>query len=375
MSTTAIRRDRPVITAWSAVSAFGIGRTAFADGVLAGRPTATVPEPDAFHPTDEPACLVPGFAVREVLGKAGTRTWDRSTGLAVTAVRELLDEAVADRCPVATGTGTALVLGTTVGSAQSSGEFSRASFEGQKPYDVPAQLMPNVLMNGPAAATAIRFDLKGPNTTVAGGRAAGLLALGYARRLLAAGRAERALVGAVEDYSSTRAWLEQSTRIPAADGEGGTPLGEGSAVLLLEPSATVPEGRRVLAELLSLEVRVDTEEDPAQALGSCVREALAQAGARPEEFWAAVVSGLPGASGRRGTAELVEIFGAAATGRVAPHELIGDTAAASAVFQVATVLALADQDPLAAGRLAAITSMDRDGVVACAVLRLRGGVR
>ncbi|MFE3878916.1 beta-ketoacyl synthase N-terminal-like domain-containing protein [Kitasatospora sp. NPDC059146] len=341
-SSTTIHRDRPLITAWSAVSPFGLGRDAFAAGVGRG----------------EPAHQVPDFETRKVLGKAGTRTFDRATGLAVTAVRELLGEAEAAQSPIATGGGTALVLGTTLGSAHSAAGFSRASFEGDKPYDVPAQLMPNVLMNGPAAATAIRFDLKGPNTTLAGGAAGGLLALGYARRLLAAGRAERALVGAVEEQSETREWLA---------GENDRPSGEGSAVLLVETGRTLPPGRRVLAELLSLDVRLDVDDDPQAALAATVLDALAQADATADQVWAAAVTGQPARD------RLAELVGSEAVDRV--PDLLGDTGSAATVFSLTTVLSLAEQDPAAAGRLAVIASLDHQGLAACAVLRLTGGDR
>ncbi|MFI9156595.1 beta-ketoacyl synthase N-terminal-like domain-containing protein [Kitasatospora aureofaciens] len=342
MSPSTIHRDAPLITAWSAVSPFGLGREAFAAGVGRG----------------EPAHEVPDFDTRKVLGKAGTRTFDRATGLAVTAVRELLDEAEAAQSPIATGGGTALVLGTTLGSAHSSAGFSRASFEGDKPYDVPAQLMPNVLMNGPAAATAIRFDLKGPNTTLAGGAAGGLLALGYARRLLAADRAERAVVGAVEEQSTTREWLA---------GHAEQPLGEGSVVLLMETARTLPPSRRVLAELLALDVRLDIDDDPARALADVVREALDQAGATPDEVWAAAVTGQPARD------QLAALVGAEAVDRV--PALFGDTGSAGTVFSLTTVLSLAEHDPTATGRVAVIASLDHQGLAACAVLRLTGGDR
>ncbi len=51
-------------------------------------------------------------------------------------------------------------------------------------------------------------------------------------------------------------------------------------------------------------------------------------------------------------------------------ELIGDTHAAAAAFQIAAVLVAAEGRDDARGRIALITSVDRDGVVGCAVLRL-----
>ncbi|MFD8871165.1 beta-ketoacyl synthase N-terminal-like domain-containing protein [Streptomyces sp. NPDC059590] len=370
---TAARTDRAVITAWSAVSPYGLGREAYAAGIAARRPTAAAPDPDAWQTPDATACLVPGFDIRTVLGRAGTRTMDRGMGLAVTAVRELFAEAEADERPVTRGAGTALVLGTTWGGAAGQHNFSRASFVGDKPYDVPAQLMPNTLMNSSAGASAIRFGLKGPNTTLAGGRPAALLALAYARRLLAAGRAERALVGAMEEYSGTRSWLERHSR--GADEDQAAPLGEGCAVLLVEPADALPEDRPPLAELLAIDVRVDVTGDLPGTLSESVRHALAESGVEPGEVWAAAGGGLTGAAGDAERALLTELFGQEAAGRLVCHELIGDTASAQAAFQLAAVLVAAAEDPASAGRAAVITSVDREGLVACAVLRLLDGAR
>lgn len=386
MTSAAVRTDRPVITAWSAVSAFGLGRAAHRAGLATGAPAAPADRAAAgTGPAGAPGDrLVPGFEVRTVLGKAGTRTMDRATGLAATAVRELLGEAEADAAPVPAGPGTALVLGTTVGGVQGQHDFIQASFEGEKPYDVPAQFMPSVLMNCAAAASAIRYGFKGPNTTLAGGRPAGLLALGYARRLLAAGRAERALVGAVEECSPTRAAYERHLR---GAGEQPVPLGEGCAVLLMEPADAVGAGRTPLAELLALDARADVDGDPAGALADCVTQALADSGSTPEDVWAALPGGLGGPVGAAERALLTRLFGERAVHRVPVHDLLGDTASASGAFQLTATLAAAEaagtaagtddapEEGTAAGRTAVLTSVDRDGTVACAVLRLLGGAR
>ncbi|AXK33548.1 3-oxoacyl-ACP synthase [Streptomyces armeniacus] len=376
----------PVITAWSAVSPYGIGHAAFTDGVREGRSTDSPVDAETWQSPDERACLVPDFDIRAVLGKASTRSMDRVTGLAVTAVRELFAEAEAAQNPVPAGAGTALVLGTTLGSAQSQHDFVRASFEEAKPYDVDPRRMPNTLMNCAAAATAIRFDLKGPNSTVAGGRMSGLLALGYARRLLAAGRTERALVGAVEEYSRSRAWIDRHSR-GADDDRGDRPgalLGEGCAMLLLEPAAGESEGagaaaqpdgaeghaRTALAELLAIDIRADVRDDPAATLRESIAHALGEAGVTPDQVWAATAGELPGPLGADERRLLTEVFGEPVTARGRGHELLGDTAAVSGIFQLTTLLVRAAEEAEAADRFAVITSVDEYGMIACAVLRL-----
>ncbi|MET7640365.1 beta-ketoacyl synthase N-terminal-like domain-containing protein [Streptomyces sp. NPDC005438] len=359
---------RPVFTAWSSVSPYGIGRAAHVAGVAERRSTLSPSGAESEGQLNEQACLVPDFDVRKVLGKKGTRTMDRSMGLAVTTVRRLLEEAEAEGKPIPVGTGTALVLGTSFGSARSQGDFIRSSFVEDAPYDVPAQHMPNVLMNGPTASTAIWADLKGPNTTVAGGRPSGHLALSYARRLLAAGRAERALVGAVEEYSTTRAWFEYHSQ--GEEEKSPSLLGEGCAVLLLEPAESVPQDRTVLAELLAVDVRTDVYDDLAGTLDACVEEVLRQSEINPEDVWAASTGGVPGTPGEVEREVVTRRFGTVATDRVLVHELLGDLSGASVPFQLTTLLAAAEADEESFGRPALITSVDRDGVVACAAVRL-----
>jgi hypothetical protein len=173
---------------------------------------------------------VPDFQVRAVLGKKGTRSMDRVTGLAITTVGRLLDDAPRNR-EVATGESAALVLGTTIGSVQSQMDFVRDSFTGERPYLVDPARFPNAVMNCAAGQSAIWHRLKGPNTTIAGGRAAGLYALNYTRRLLRFGRAGTVLCGAVEEFSTERSWLGRHTREaegatdPRPAGEAGESLG------------------------------------------------------------------------------------------------------------------------------------------------------
>ena len=195
------------ITAWSAVSGYGHGRAAFTEGVLAGRRTAAGLDPGRWPaPGPEPkAGLVPQFDPRTALGRKGTRTMNRVTGLAVAAVGELADDPAADKA------GLALVLGTTTGSVQSMMDFTRASLTGERPFDVEPAVIPNSVMNCAAAQCAIWHRIQGPNITLAGGRPSGLLALAYARRLLLAERADAVLCGAAEEYSPARSWLDRKS--------------------------------------------------------------------------------------------------------------------------------------------------------------------
>ncbi|MEU6480130.1 beta-ketoacyl synthase N-terminal-like domain-containing protein [Streptomyces sp. NPDC047017] len=370
LSTEAGRPQRPVITAWSAVSPFGVGHEPFEQGLSAGRTTARRPDTDVWGVVAEPlAHLVPDFEVREVLGKAGTRGLDRATGLAITAVRELVrhtPDIVDD-----SGLTTAIVLGTTAGSTQGYADLTRASFEGRHPQDVPPVAIPNMAMNRATSASAIFHGLRGPNSTLAAGRVSGLMALEHGRRLLAQHRADRVVVGATEEYSQARSWLEHHRRHP---GDADAALGEGCAVLLLERPDGIGAERTVLAEVLAVTSCIDVDGDPVAALRSCLSAAFDAAAVAAGDVWAAMPSSCDGTPTPGETLLLEEMFGTEAVSRPAIGSLIGDTSAAASVFQIVALLSTAQHaasDPGHDGdRLALVSAGDPDGAVACALLRL-----
>ncbi|MFI0444565.1 beta-ketoacyl synthase N-terminal-like domain-containing protein [Actinomadura sp. 6N118] len=317
-----------MISAWSAISPFGLDRAAFAAGVQGGRRPAE--------------CGVPGFDIREVLGRKGTRTMDRVTALAVAAAKPLVE---------GLGRETALVLGTNVSSVKSSMDFARDTLTEEKPFYVDAGRFPNAVLNCAAAQCAIWHTLKGPNATVSGGRATGLLALNYARRLHRSGRATGAvLCGATEELSEERSWLELE--------DASSPLGEGCAMFLLERDGP---GQ---AEVLAVEFGVCADMSQAGGvLRRCVDRAFASSGVGPETLWLVV------GSGGEGEGDAEDLDGLAAK-RLCVTDLIGDTFAASSAFGIAAVLALAEAERRDGTAL--VTAVDRDGVVGCALLGLRG---
>ena len=355
----------PVITGWSAVSPYGIGRDAFVEGVSSGRATVSALDSEQWTGPDELACLVPDFSVREVLGKKGTRSMDRVTGLAVATVRELIAQSEGAGSLAESGEEVALVLGTTTGSAQSMMDITRDTLVHEKPFYIDPSHIPNAIMNCAAGQCAIWYGLKGPNTTVAAGRASGLLALNYARRLLASGRAHTVLCGAAEEYSPARSWLEWHTRRPD---EGATVLGEGCAVLQLQSPDT--HTGRALAELVTVNSAVVGPDGVTASLTRCIGRTLERARLTPEDIWAVSPSTPAGTAGDEERQALDDVFDRHTPLRIPAPGPIGDTAAATATFQIAALLTHTHHDPPPADSIALVTAVDRDGVLACALLRL-----
>lgn len=348
---------RPVISAWSAVSPLGIDGRSFADGVASGRSGVVDLDAEQLPVPATTAAPVPGFDIREVLGRKGTRSMDRLSALAVATVGELLAPQSRAR-ELASGEIAALVLGTTAGSAKSMMDITRDTITQAEPFFIDTGRIPNAIMNSAAAQCAIWHQLHGPNATVSGGRAATLFALRYGLRLLSAGRATAVLCGGAEELTPERVWLEHHGR----GRQPQVPLGEGCALLLVEPALpTTP----VLAEILAVEVGVYTEDELATAYADCLRRALVRAGVGADELWAVSPSGLPGWQDAERRA-LASVLGEHQPRWLSGHEAWGDAGAATAAFQIASLLATAE----GAGRIAAVMSIDRDGVLGCALLRI-----
>jgi len=353
--------DSLVMSGWSVASPFGLGAGPFAAGLRAGRRPVSAPGAGPFGQ----ACVIPGFDIPAVLGAKGTRAMDRATGIAVAGVGMLLEEyggGLTDR-PENVG----LVLGTGSGSVQSIIDFTRESMTGEKPYYVDPARFPNTVMNRAAGQSAIWHRLKGPNATVAGGAATGLLALNYASRLLRRGRCETILCGAVEEFSEHRSWLAWNA------GHRDEPLGEGCAIFLLEPGENAARaGRRPLATVLGSRFAAFGEQEEAgRSLAGCVTGTLERLGLGPEDVRLVVPSGADGVLGQQERLGIGDALGPASDKAewLGCRDVLGDLAAASAAFQLAAVLA-ADEP---AGSVALVTTVDRDGVTGCTVLRLEEG--
>lgn len=350
-----------VLSGWSAVTAYGVGRDTLRDGVLSGRSAVVDLDRTEFPGHFDRAAVVPGFNAADYLGRKGTRTMSRSTAFAVTVIdlllRELGPEVTED--PEQIG----LVLGVGQGNVQAAMEFTRGALTASKPYHVDAMRFPDTFLNRAAGYSAIWHRLKGPNTTIAGGRLSALLALSYAARLYRGGHCQRLLVGATEEYSKARALL-----VDAAGGQRGTLplLGEGCVVALMESAAdAAAAGRTPLATMLATHFRACTEPGSGAAeLAACVHATLAKAGANADQVRLVVPLGEHAEYEEAGIREV--------TGDAEPHwlrcrPLLGDAFAASAGLQLSAALAAERYWP-EPGDLALITGIDRDGTVGCALI-------
>ncbi|HEY3121490.1 MAG TPA: beta-ketoacyl synthase N-terminal-like domain-containing protein [Vicinamibacteria bacterium] len=354
------------VTGCGVITSIGIGAGAFAEGVRAARACRRPLEGGNGYPCAE-ACTIPEFEAGRFLHGRGTRVLDRTMALAVCATGLALQDGRVEVTPARSST-LGLVLGTSNGSAKSTFEYTRETLVGKKPYLVSPELFPNTVMNGAAGQCAIWHKLKALNTTISGGRLAGILTLRYAARMLRCGYAEMVVAGGVEEFSAEMAWA--SHLAAQAQDEAMPLLGEGCAMFLLERADRARAGeRRVLAELLACEVGVHGSAQ-ADGLAACIRRALERAGASPREVWAVSrrASGLRHLDSVEAEALRLALDGGSPDRHVCIGQLVGECFSASAALQLAALLALF-AEPEGRGRIGLVTSLAHGGGVGCAVVR------
>ncbi|MCJ1678502.1 3-oxoacyl-ACP synthase [Streptomyces sp. APSN-46.1] len=318
---------------------------------LAGTAGAPLPVERAFAVTD--------FDATARLGRKVARFNHRSTLLAMAACETAVEGAglqVGDEVRDRIG----ITMGTTSGSITGTVDFGKDTFRESRPYLVDAANFPNSVINTTAGALAIKFGMRGANSTVAAGPLAGVAALRQAQVSLRAGHVDTVLAGASEEFTAPNAWWSAAAR------NTGLP-GEGAAMFVLErPEVAAAAGRRPIAELVATLVRaVDTADR--SAVVRAVAEVLDRAGTAPEEIGVVAVRAT-------GVEAVDEAQRAALTGLFsAPllwsEELTGDCYSAHSALQLAALLDAGTEVP-SGGRTVLVVSVDPEGALGVAVVRV-----
>lgn len=323
---------------------------------------------------DSLAGEVRGFDPAAYLGEGNFRPLDR-TGRLASVAAELALSAAGWSPEARRGGDLGLVLGTMFGSVRTIAEFDRRALTAGPNYVKPFDFA-NSVINAAAGQAAIWHGLRGVNTTVAGGTAAGLQALAYAADLVGSGRAEAVLAGGADELClESFLGFSRLGLLCSANGHGTGPRpvpfearrngfapAEGAALLVLEPAeAAAARGAEALAEVLGHGAAFDPSrggdpESAAAALVRAVSSALAAAGLEAGDVGCASLS----ASGSR-TLDRVEAraLGQALGPRAAELPVtaaksgLGESLGASGGFQAAVLL-----ESLRSGELPGVAGLE-----------------
>jgi len=337
---------------------------------------------------------IAGFDPARYLGEGRNyRPLDRNGRLTAAAAELALADGgwdEAGRARAAVG----LVLGTMFGSVHTISEFDVRALKAGPNYVKPLDFA-NSVINAPAGQSAIWHGLRGVNTTIAGGPAAGLQALAYAADRIAAGRAETVLAGGSDELCfesflgfaragrTAGASGRQARPVPFDARRDGFALGEGATLLVLESAEGARRrGARILGALAGHGAAFDPSRrrDPAsaaRAVERAVLAALADAGLAAADLAFASLSADGSVDGDVAEARgVAAALGAAAYALpvTAVKSMLGEPLGAGGALQAAAALATFGD-----GRLPGIAGLEETdpevplGGVAAATREVRRG--
>jgi len=198
-----------------------------------------------------------------------------------------------------------IYVGNGAGAASFTEQEYANVYTADKPHlrDISRMAVPKVMMSSLAGQLSILTGARGPAVTVNTACSSGATALVLALDALRLGRVSRAVAGGADlplagavlkgfanlGALTARHDLGQAASRPFDATREGFVLGEGAACLVLERAATArARGARPLARLAggaaaSEAYNLVSPRDHGEAMAACMREALRDAGARPED--------------------------------------------------------------------------------------------
>jgi 3-oxoacyl-[acyl-carrier-protein] synthase II len=351
---------RVVITGVGVLSSLGDSPSALSSALCEGR--------SGLHPvesfrTDGLGCHQAGdirsFAPETYLGERNLRALDRTSRLVTAAATLALDDSgwsaeLRRRCEVG------VVLGTMFCSVHTISEFDRRGLV-LGPKNVSPMDFANTVINAAAGQVAIWHDLRGVNSTIAGGITSGLQAIAYATELIRSGQATAILTGGAEElcfeafHGFARAgWLCAADNgagecpIPFDARRNGFALGEGAALLMLEDAASAAaRGATAWGEVKGHGTAYDISRgtvgvQAVEAIARAMRLALHDAQIRADDIDCLSASANGSVLGDRYEAQAVAAVldaQAASLPVTAIKSMLGETLGASGAMQTVALLA------------------------------------
>jgi 3-oxoacyl-[acyl-carrier-protein] synthase II len=245
---TVERRSAVAVTGIGVVSAIGSGADAFSAALAEGR-SGIAPWQRSGDYAELPhvAAAVGEIADRELIRSPQRRRMDRLSRMAVAASRLALDDAGIDASAYAPDRA-GIVFGTALGDPENAASYIHRVFT-RGPAAASPMVFPNLVLNAPAGYMAMELGWTGVNLSVAQGEISGEHAVALGCDIVRSGRAELVLAGggdllapivadvyrrldALAGQRGGREWAS-----PYDVNRSGIVLGEGAALLVLEPIA------------------------------------------------------------------------------------------------------------------------------------------
>jgi len=284
---------RVVVTGIGAISAFGLTFPDMWAGLAAGRSAIrplTLVQPGSLRFLN--AAEVPGYNPLNYFDEKDAQMLDRFAQFAAVAAREAIGASGIEFSPELQER-TAIVLGCSGGGKTTEDEGFHSLYALQQPRVSPLTIA-RAMSNAGASRVSLEYGITGPVYVISTACSSANHAIGQAFRMVRSGDADVAIAGGSEAPLSMgflKAW--EAMRVVAPDtcrpfslDRRGLILGEGAAVLVLEPEERArARGAEILGEIAGFGMSSDAHHiTQPSALGAAraMRSALADAGLAPQ---------------------------------------------------------------------------------------------
>jgi nodulation protein E len=286
---------RVAITGIGVISAIGLTRDAFWRSLVTGRcGIRAINSPDFEQLRFKHAADVEGFVPEDHLSAKELTLMDRFAQFAVVAAKEAMVQSGLELTQTMREDG-AIITGSCIGgrSAEEVG-YRELYIHGRN--RVHPLTIPLGMSNAGTSHISMQFGIQGPSYTISTACASSGHAIGQAFHMVRSGIAPVAIAGGCEAplyFGNLKAWeamrvISKDTCRPFSADRTGLVLGEGAAILVLEPlDAALARGARPIAEIVGFGMSADachitqpSAEGPARAM----RMALRDAGLAPEQI-------------------------------------------------------------------------------------------
>jgi nodulation protein E len=348
---------RVAITGLGTICALGRNTAEFAEALREGRPgIGPIESTDTSQLRFQNGAEVKRYSHQPYFDDRRADFIDRFAQFAVIAAREAVEDAGVEWTPELRETA-AIITGSCVGG-QSTEDIGFQEVYKLGHSRVHPLTIPKTMANAGASHISMEFGITGPSFTISTACSSAGHAIGQAYWMVRSGATDLAIGGGSEapfSFGILKAWeamrvVSQDTCRPFSRNRRGMILGEGAAMIVLEPlEAAVARGARVHAEIVGFGMSADAchiTQPSARGAARAMQAVLRDAGLAPEQigYINAHGTGTP-ANDPTETAAIREVFGAhtrnlavSSTKSMHGHAL----GAAAALECMATVLALRD---------------------------------
>lgn len=286
---------RVVVTGVGVISALGHDRCQFWDSLREGR--------SGIGPIQslDGACLrypngaeVRGYDPKKYFPRRDAHPLDRFAQFGIIAAREAIQDSQIESETLDRGR-VAVITGSCVGGQISEEHELRELYGNQKDRLHPLAV-PRVMANAATSHITIEFGLQGPAFTVSSACASASHAIGLAFWMVRSGVADFAITGGAEapfSLGHVKAWealraLAPDTCRPFSKDRRGTILGEGAAMMVIEPSESAQaRGAHIYGEVVGFGMSADglhLTRPSVEGAAAAVRKALEDADLHKEEI-------------------------------------------------------------------------------------------